>query len=112
MHCRTNNRRKYGFTLIELLVVIAIIAILAAILSSPADSSNGAAGRATDGNVSLLINDLLAHVVPSDANGYADMVNQHKAAVGLSQAAVNAPADCVLLAEGHCGWDKVNSTDG
>src|SRR5690242_17001156 len=81
----------------------------AGVLTSPGDSSNNnATGTAADGRVSLLIIDLLSHTMGT-TNGYSDIANkQNQFASGLSLAAVNAPADCVLLAEGHCGWDKIN----
>lgn len=56
--------------------------------------------------LSVLMNDLLAHSAPSDKNGFADEMNQQKLSDGSSQAAVNAPADCIMLAEGHGGWPK------
>ena len=78
------------------------------IFLSPGDASEtNFQDTASDGRHSLLINDLLAHTMVIDPNGYSSKFDQNHAASGLSQAAVNAPADCVLLAEGHCGWDKV-----
>src|SRR5258708_7634594 len=63
-----------------------------------------------DGRFSLLINDLLSHNIGTNAAGYGDFINlQDRPADGLSIAAVNSPADCILLGEGHCGWDKVNT---
>jgi len=62
-----------------------------------------------DGHFSLLYNDLLAHTMPTAANGYADANSQSRLADGYSIAAVNAPADCVLLMEGHCGWNKLTA---
>ncbi len=86
----------------------------AGVYTSPGDaSSNPAIGNAPDGNVSLLINDLLAHQVGVDALGHSDLNNlQSRLAAGRPLAGVNSPADCVLLAEGHCGWDKVNTQSG
>jgi prepilin-type N-terminal cleavage/methylation domain-containing protein/prepilin-type processing-associated H-X9-DG protein len=83
------------------------------VFTSPGDASHAdSIGDAPDGRVSLLINDLLSHVMGT-TNGYSDIANkQDPVASGLPLAAVNAPADCVVLAEGHCGWDKVNSTAG
>jgi prepilin-type N-terminal cleavage/methylation domain-containing protein len=82
----------------------------AGIFTSPGDASRAdSIGDAPDGRVSLLINDLLSHQI-GVTNGYSDVFNkQDPFASGLSLAAVNAPADCVLLAEGHCGWDKVGT---
>src|SRR5579871_2720499 len=62
-----------------------------------------------DGEFSLLMNDLLAHPAPSITVGgttFADEHNQQLMSDGTSQAAVNAPADCILLCEGHGGWVK------
>ena len=78
--------------------------------TSPGDASKGSVGNAPDGNISLLINDLLSHRL-GETNGYADINNkQDQPSIGLSLAAVNAPADCVVIAEGHCGWDKVSTS--
>jgi prepilin-type N-terminal cleavage/methylation domain-containing protein/prepilin-type processing-associated H-X9-DG protein len=91
----------------------------AGIYTSPGDASdNNATGTPPDGRVSLLINDLLSHQIGSTPDGYASVFGdenlggQIRFADGLPQAAVNAPADCVLLAEGHSGWDKVNQVSG
>lgn len=83
------------------------------VFTSPGDASHAdSIGDAPDGRVSLLINDLLSHQM-GVTNGYSDIFNkQDPVASGLPLSAVNAAADCVLLAEGHCGWDKVNSVDG
>ena len=62
--------------------------------------------RADDGNFSFLFNDLLGHDMPTDANGFPDVTNQVHFSTGGSLASVNAPADCVLLCEGHGGWHK------
>jgi prepilin-type N-terminal cleavage/methylation domain-containing protein/prepilin-type processing-associated H-X9-DG protein len=80
------------------------------IFTSPGDASHAdSIGDAPDGRVSLLINDLLSHVMGT-TNGYSDIANQQAHfASGLPLSAVNAPADCVVLAEGHCGWDKVTA---
>jgi prepilin-type N-terminal cleavage/methylation domain-containing protein len=82
----------------------------AGILTSPGDASkSNGAGNAYDGNVSLLMNDLLAHTVGTDAAGHSDYNNhQTQFASGLSLAAINSPADCTLLAEGHCNWFKID----
>ncbi|HZT43897.1 MAG TPA: prepilin-type N-terminal cleavage/methylation domain-containing protein [Chthonomonadaceae bacterium] len=82
--------------------------------TSPGDASQESIGWwgdfvNPDGEFSLLMNDLLAHTVPSitiNGDTFADTYNQHKFADGGSQAAVNAPSDCILLAEGHGGWVK------
>jgi prepilin-type N-terminal cleavage/methylation domain-containing protein/prepilin-type processing-associated H-X9-DG protein len=80
----------------------------AGVFTSPGDASHAdSIGDAPDGRVSLLINDLLSHTMGT-TNGYSDIFNkQTHFSSGLSLAAVNSAADCVLLAEGHCGWDKV-----
>jgi prepilin-type N-terminal cleavage/methylation domain-containing protein/prepilin-type processing-associated H-X9-DG protein len=80
------------------------------IVASPGDASNSTLSgiaEAPDGQFSLLYNDLLAHSVATASDGTGDWLNQQdQKAVGLSQAAVNAPADCVLFAEGSGGWAK------
>jgi prepilin-type N-terminal cleavage/methylation domain-containing protein len=63
---------------------------------------------ADDGHFSMVINDLLSHQMATTSLGYADALNQTHFSDGYSQAAINAPADCVLLMEGHCGWNKLN----
>jgi prepilin-type N-terminal cleavage/methylation domain-containing protein/prepilin-type processing-associated H-X9-DG protein len=81
----------------------------AGVYVSPGDASTANfIDTPKDGHYSLLINDLLAHSFGTNAAGYGDFLNmQDPRADGLSLAAVNSPADCILLAEGHCGWDKV-----
>jgi prepilin-type N-terminal cleavage/methylation domain-containing protein/prepilin-type processing-associated H-X9-DG protein len=62
-----------------------------------------------DGQFSLMFNDLLAHEAGTITVGgttFTDETTQVRLADGSSQAAVNAPADCVMLAEGHSGWNK------
>ena len=63
----------------------------AGIFISPADASRpnwdwgvGSDFQATDGNFTLLINDLLTHQMPTTAQGYADPNNQVHFASGLS----------------------------
>jgi prepilin-type N-terminal cleavage/methylation domain-containing protein/prepilin-type processing-associated H-X9-DG protein len=82
---------------------------------SPGDASAHPAGwwpgdmNSPDGEFSVMMNDLLAHTAPSiTVNGttFADEVHQQTKSDGTSQAAVNAPADCILLAEGHGSWVK------
>jgi prepilin-type N-terminal cleavage/methylation domain-containing protein/prepilin-type processing-associated H-X9-DG protein len=84
---------------------------------SPGDSSSpdfdwGADSdfRFNDGNFSILINDLLSHQMPTSATGYASVDNQAHFSDGLSQAAINSPADCIAVMEGHCGWNKSPAT--
>jgi len=79
---------------------------------SPGDGSGGAnedGGATIDGAFSILINDLLSHQPTTlNADGSFDVGNnQNHFSDGLSQAAVVAPSDCVMLAEGTCGWQKV-----
>jgi prepilin-type N-terminal cleavage/methylation domain-containing protein len=88
----------------------------AAIYVSPGDSTSSTSSIGTDwggddltsndGNFSILINDLLSHNMGSNAAGYADVGAQSHFSNGLSQAAVNAPADCIIVMDGHCGWSK------
>ncbi len=85
------------------------------IFVSPGDASQpdftwGPDMHMTDGNESLLINDLLSHDMPTTAAGYCDVTNQVHYSTGLSLASVNSPADCVLLSEGHCGWAKLKDS--
>ncbi|HLV80851.1 MAG TPA: prepilin-type N-terminal cleavage/methylation domain-containing protein [Chthonomonadaceae bacterium] len=79
--------------------------------TSPGDASQETIGWWTDfvnpdGEFSLLMNDLLAHPAPTGTDGYANEKAQQVWSDGTSQAAVNAPTDCILLAEGHGGWNK------
>jgi prepilin-type N-terminal cleavage/methylation domain-containing protein/prepilin-type processing-associated H-X9-DG protein len=62
-----------------------------------------------DGKFSVVINDLLAHTVGSNSRGYGDVNMQDQRSTGTSQAAVNAPADCIMLASSSFGgWAKAN----
>jgi prepilin-type N-terminal cleavage/methylation domain-containing protein len=87
------------------------------IYKNPGDGSVGTGPRswggtdlnASDGNFSILINDLLSHQMPTASNGFADANNQTRLADGISLGGINAPADCVLILEGHCGWNKLNA---
>lgn len=76
---------------------------------SPGDAAHGASGDwwnfdNPDGQFSMLFNDLLAHESATGPDGYYGL--QTHFATGGSQASVAAPADCVMLAEGHGGWVK------
>jgi prepilin-type N-terminal cleavage/methylation domain-containing protein len=84
------------------------------IYTSPADGSVDKSGNFYNGSLhcTVLINDLLSHQVATDPSGYANVGNQTRLADGQSQAAVNAPADCVMVIEGHGGWDKINGQAG
>jgi len=85
---------------------------------NPGDGSDGTGPKswggtdlnADDGHFSFVINDLLSHdMSTSQATGAADANNgQARLATGIQIAKINSPADCVLLMEGHCGWNKVN----
>lgn len=80
------------------------------VFRSPGDASvsiPAGAMQPNDGNLTLLYNDMLSHQTGVDANGYSDG-NEDIPAVGISLAGVNAPADCIALAEGHGGWDKIS----
>jgi prepilin-type N-terminal cleavage/methylation domain-containing protein/prepilin-type processing-associated H-X9-DG protein len=66
----------------------------------------------TDGQFSLLYNDLLAHKMGTKSGstsdpGYADPADQTIPADGLPLAAIKDPTQCLLLCEGHGGWNKV-----
>ncbi len=88
----------------------------AGIFLSPGDSSDAGTMTGTtaidfrpdNGNCSLLMNDILSHHMNTTAAGFADAVNQDKAQTAPSLASINSPSDCVLLMEGHSGWDKSN----
>lgn len=83
---------------------------------NPGDGSVGSGPKgwggtdlnADDGHFSFIFNDLLAHQMGTTPDGFADALNQTRLADGISLAGINAPADCVLLAEGHCGWNKAS----
>jgi len=64
--------------------------------------------RPDNGNCSLLYNDLLSHTMPTTAAGFADCAGQDQQQIAASIGSVVAPSDCVLLMEGHGGWDKSN----
>jgi len=87
------------------------------IFSSPGDGQGGQNAvdvPVSDGTFDLLINDLLSHQLTNltAAGGGANANGQSHQADGLSLAAVNAPADCVMLAEGTCSWAKAYKADG
>jgi prepilin-type N-terminal cleavage/methylation domain-containing protein/prepilin-type processing-associated H-X9-DG protein len=65
--------------------------------------------NATDDNLSFVINDLLAHKMPNNAGGYADPANADFKADGLRVSDVKSPSQCLLISEGHSGWNKVSS---
>jgi len=84
---------------------------------NPGDGSDGTGPKswggtdlnASDGHFSFVINDLLSHDMAADpTTGTADANQQTRLATGITIAKINSPADCVLLMEGHCGWNKVN----
>ena len=86
---------------------------------SPADKSDVGGGpwgggtgtnlKASDGHFSLLYNDLLSHAMPTKSGGYADPAHEDKRANGLKLAEITSPYECILLAEGHGGWDKCST---
>jgi len=87
------------------------------IFSSPGDGQNGqnaVDGPVSDGTFDVLINDLLSHQLTdlSAPLGGANANGQSHQSDGLSLAAINAPADCVMLAEGTCSWAKAYKADG
>jgi len=84
--------------------------------SNPGDASTNPGPKswggtdlgADDGHFSFVINDLLGHTMPTDAGtGTADASKQAHFSAGQSIASMNSPADCVLLMEGTCGWNKI-----
>jgi prepilin-type N-terminal cleavage/methylation domain-containing protein/prepilin-type processing-associated H-X9-DG protein len=90
----------------------------AGIVVNPGDGSDGTGPKgwggtdlnSDDGHFSYLYNDLLSHQMPTNATtGTADANSQTHFAQGFPIAALNSPADCVLLMEGHCGWNKVDN---
>jgi len=88
------------------------------LFTSPGDSATAVDGATSDGQFSVLINDLLSHVPDGSAGaftadgGWDSPEHQTIHADGLSQAAVNAPADCILFAEGEVGWAKAYTNAG
>jgi len=89
----------------------------AGVFTSPGDGGSGQNeldGPVPDGAFSLLMNDLLAHQLTdlSAVGGGPNANGQSHQADGLSLAAVQAPADCVMVAEGTCGWAKAYTKDG
>ena len=82
----------------------------AGIFLSLSDSSTGGGMGVTDpdnGNCSLLFNDILSHNVNTLSNGFADVKNgQDQKQIAASIGSIVSPTDCVLLIEGHSGWDK------
>jgi prepilin-type N-terminal cleavage/methylation domain-containing protein/prepilin-type processing-associated H-X9-DG protein len=88
------------------------------IFANPGDGSGNGPGpgswggtdlSADDGHFSFVMNDLLGHNMPTDpGTGTADANKQTRFAQGQAIAGINSPADCVLLMEGHCGWNKIN----
>jgi prepilin-type N-terminal cleavage/methylation domain-containing protein/prepilin-type processing-associated H-X9-DG protein len=99
------------------------------IFTSPGDQSavgegawGGGQGKdfaPTDGNFSLLYNDLLAHKMPTKEgtgsfDGYADPSKQQVQSDGIPLAGIKDPTQCLMLAEGHGGWNKddPNPADG
>jgi prepilin-type N-terminal cleavage/methylation domain-containing protein/prepilin-type processing-associated H-X9-DG protein len=87
-----------------------------AVFTAPGDESavdgcvtgNGCGNNftTTDGNFSLLYNDRLSHKMPTK-DGYSYPPDQEVESNGIPLSVVKTPSDCVLLMEGHGGWDKV-----
>lgn len=76
---------------------------------APWGGSYGADFNPDDGNFSLIYNDLLAHKCPSKLVGghtYIDPANQAKNSDGIPLAGITSPSDCLMIAEGHSGWNK------
>jgi len=97
-----------------------------AVFVSPGDQSapgegpwGGGTGvnfNTTDGNFSLLYNDLLAHKMPTKSGttsdpGYSDNAHQHLVSDGIPLAGIKDPTQCLMLCEGHGGWDKDGAGD-
>jgi len=90
------------------------------VYQNPGDASGNGPGPgswggtdlgADDGHFSFVINDLLGHNMPTDSGtGTADANKQTHFAQGQALAGINAPADCIMLMEGHGGWNKVSSS--
>jgi len=65
----------------------------------------------TDGNFSLVYNDLLSHKMLTKSGsaadpGYSDNSKQSMVSDGIPLAGIKDPTQCLLIAEGHGGWDK------
>jgi len=97
-----------------------------AVFVSPGDQSapgEGAWGggtgtnfNTTDGEFSLLYNDLLAHKMPTKSGGatdpgYSDNKYQNPRSDGIPLAGIKDPTQCLLICEGHGGWDKESAPD-
>jgi type II secretory pathway pseudopilin PulG len=86
-----------------------------AIGKGPWGGGTGNDGNPDDGNFSLVYNDLLAHRMPTkttDINaGYADPSMADARADGLRITDIKTPSQCLLIAEGHGGWDKATNPD-
>jgi prepilin-type N-terminal cleavage/methylation domain-containing protein len=65
-----------------------------------------------DGHESLLLNDLLSHAAVQEGGQWtfdpkdSGLQNTQRTSNPVTVSGVNAPSDCVLMAEGHCGWVK------
>jgi len=65
----------------------------------------------SDGQFSLMYNDLLAHKMGTKSGstsdpGYADNSLQTVASDGIPLAGIKDPTQCLLICEGHSGWNK------
>jgi len=70
----------------------------------------------TDGNFSLLYNDLLSHKMATKSGGatdpgYSDNAKQNPLSDGIPLAGIKDPTQCLLICEGHGGWDKQSAPD-
>ena len=81
----------------------------------PWGGGTGTTGTYTDGQFSLLYNDLLAHKMPArttgGAVGFAAPDQQDPRSDGLPLSAIADPTQCLLICEGHGGWDKASAVD-
>lgn len=79
------------------------------IFSSLGDSATSGSMGTNDpdnGNCSILFNDIISHDMPTTAAGFADHGNENTQQIARNLGYIVSPSDCVLLIEGHGGWDK------
>jgi prepilin-type N-terminal cleavage/methylation domain-containing protein/prepilin-type processing-associated H-X9-DG protein len=82
-----------------------------AVGEGPWGGGAGTTGTNTDGNFSFLMNMTLAHKMPDRRDGYADPSKMNPISDGLRKSDVKTAAECVLITEGHGGWDKASAPD-
>jgi prepilin-type processing-associated H-X9-DG protein len=75
----------------------------------PWGAGTGTDFNTTDGNFSILYNDLLAHKMPTTRTGYADPAHQNKHADGFQLSEIRDPSQCLMICEGHGGWDRCST---